>query len=80
MDYEFWTERAIKAIDTQVLPGTKFEVKHLFPGHEWEALSRGERSTFGRYFSDAVKEGRFPDVVRCEEGKNHHNQYIKKTG
>ena len=80
MDYELWTERALKTIETKMLPGKKFEVKHLFPGHEWEALSRGERSTFGRYFSDAVKEGKFPAVVRCEEGKTHHNQYIKKEG
>lgn len=78
MDYELWTERALNAIETEVIPGKKFEVKHLFPGHEWETLSRGERITFGKYFSDAVKEGRFPAVTKCEEGKNHHNQYIKK--
>ena len=77
MDYELWTELAHNAINTKIVFGTKFELKHLFPGHEWEALSRGERSTFGRYFSDAVKAGRFPTVDRCEDGKNHHNQYIK---
>ena len=80
MDYEIWSERARNAIDTKVVPGRKFEVKHLFPGHEWESLSRGERISFGKYFSDAVKEGRFPNVTRSEEGKNHHNQYIKKEG
>ena len=78
MDYELWTARAQKAIETEIVSGKKFEVKHLFPGHEWESLSRGERITFGKYFSDAVKEGRFSAIVRCEEGKNHHNQYIKK--
>ena len=78
MDYELWAEKARTAIDANVISGKKLEVKHLFPGHEWEALSRGERITFGRYFSDAVKEGKIPNIVRCEEGKNHHNQYIKK--
>ena len=78
MDYELWTARAQKAIETEIASGKKFEVKHLFPGHEWEALTRGERITFGKYFSDAVKEGRLPAIVRCEEGKNHHNQYRKK--
>lgn len=77
MDYEIWTERAVKAIETQVAPGRIFEVRHLFPGHEWEALSRGERSMFGRYFSDAVREGKIPMIARWEEAKNHHNQYIK---
>jgi len=78
MDYESWMERAKKAIETEITSGRKFEVKHLFPGHEWEALSRGERSSFGRYFSDAVKEGRIAMIEKCGEGKSHHNQYIKK--
>lgn len=78
MDYELWANRALKAIASDVIPGKKFEVKHLFPGHEWEALSSGERRMFGKYFSDAVKEGRIPDIKKCEESKNHHNQYIKK--
>lgn len=77
MDYELWAEHALIAINTKVTVGTKFEVKHLFPGHEWEKLSRGEKTTFGRYFSDAVKEGRFPTIKKCEEGKTHHNQYLK---
>lgn len=77
MDYELWMERACHALETQVAVGRKFEVKHLFPGHEWETLSRGERITFGKYFSDAVKEGKVPTISKCEEGKSHHNQYIK---
>lgn len=78
MDYELWMERACHALRTQVAVGSKFEVKHLFPGHEWESLSRGERITFGRYFSDAVREGKVSTIFKCEEGKSHHNQYIKK--
>ena len=78
MDYEYWMKRAELSIENEIQPGRKFEVKHLFPGHEWEALSRGDRSSFGRHFSDAVKENRLTCVERCENGKTHHNQYIKK--
>lgn len=80
MDYEQWMKRAELAIETEIQPGKKFEVKHLFPGHEWEDLPKGDRTSFGRHFSDAVKEGRLTNVVRCENGKSHHNQYIKKEG
>lgn len=78
MDYEQWMKRAKLAIETKIQPGKKFEVKHLFPGHEWESLSRGERSRFGLYFSEAVKDGRLDCIEKCGEGKSHHNQYIKK--
>ena len=78
MDYEQWMNRAEMAIKLEIITGSKFEVKHLFPGHEWEALPKGERINFGKYFSDAVKEGRLISVERCENGKTHHNQYIKK--
>lgn len=80
MDYELWMERAQKAIEAEIQVGKKFEVKHLFPGYEWEALSKGDRINFGKHFSDAVKDGRLPTVERCEQGKSHHNQYVKKEG
>lgn len=78
MNYEEWMERAKQTIDTEIQVGKKFEAKSLFPGHEWDLLSKGERSSFGKIFSNEVKEGRVPCVERCEEGKSHHNQYIKK--
>lgn len=78
MDYEQWMERAKEVIDGQLQIGTRFEVKSLFSGHEWEALSKGDRTGFGRYFSNAVKEGRLVGVDRCENGKARHNQYIKR--
>lgn len=78
MDYEHWMKRAELAIKNDIQPGRKFEVKHLFSGYEWEALSRGDRTSFGRHFSDAVNEGRLACIERCENGKSHHNQYRKK--
>ncbi|MBQ6420685.1 MAG: DUF1413 domain-containing protein [Clostridia bacterium] len=78
MDYKNWMLRAIEIIDNEIKSGQRFEVKQLFPGHEWEALSRGERSNFGKLFSEAVREDRIPTIEKCGEGKTHHNQYTKK--
>ena len=77
MNYEEWLEKANTIIESKIQSGKSFEVKQLFPGHEWEKLSRGDRIGFGRYFSMAVKEGRFPSIEKCGEGKTHHNVYIK---
>lgn len=78
MNYEEWCAKAVRAIETQIIPGNVFEVKHLFPGHEWLTLSPSDRRIFGRYFSAAVKEGRIENVERCEDGKARQNQYVKK--
>lgn len=78
MDYEVWMELAKRAIEANIQVGQKFEVKNLFTGYDWEQLSRGERSSFGKYFSGAVKDGRLPMVERCEENRNRHNQYVKR--
>lgn len=78
MDYEQWLQRAKHTIENEIQPEKKFELKSLFPGHEWEALARGERTGFGSYFSTAVDEGRIEHVKKCENGKSRHNQYIKR--
>lgn len=80
MDHEKWMEQAKETISTQIRPGSKFEVKQLFPGHEWDALSKGERISFGRYFANSVGDGKIENVVRCENGKTRHNRYIKQLG
>ena len=69
MDYEQWLQKAKETIDRQISPEEKFEVKELFPGHEWNTISRGERTGFGSYFSRAVVEGRLKSVIKCENGK-----------
>ncbi len=74
-----WMDMAKRAIEEKIQVGQKFEVKNLFAGYDWEQLSKGERSSFGKHFSDAVKDGRLPMVERCEESKNRHNQYVKKS-
>lgn len=77
MNYEEGLQRAQYEIERSIHVGEKFELKSLFLGHEWETFDNGERRTFGAYFSRAVKEGRVKNVQKCENAKNHHNQYIK---
>lgn len=55
MDYEVWMELAKRAIEASIQVGQKFEVKNQFTGYDWEQLSMGERSSFGKYFSGAVR-------------------------
>ena len=78
MDYEEWNAKAVQAIESKIVPGNIFELKHLFPGHEWLTLSGNDRRNFGRYFSAAVKDGRIKNVERIENGKARQNQYVKK--
>ncbi len=46
LDYEQWMYRAKNTIENKIQSGRKFEVKYLFPGHEREALSKGDRINF----------------------------------
>ncbi len=77
MNYDEMLMQAIKTIETEIKPGERFESKNLFPGHQWNSLSNGDKRGFGQYFSAAVKDGRLNSVVKCGEGNTHHNQYIK---
>lgn len=64
-------------IEKEVEPGTVFESKSLFGGVEWEALEKGDRIGFGRYFANAVRNGVVQNVVRLERAKNNHARYMK---
>ncbi len=77
MDYEKWFDGALVVINHKLPVGRVFEAKHLFPAHEWEQLSAGEKKSFGRYFSSAVREERVPNVTHTEKGKAGQNRYIK---
>lgn len=80
MNHEEWMALAKETITTSIQPGIKFEVKQLFPGHKWDALSKGDRISFGRYFANCVSDGRIKNVARCENGRTRHNRYIKQSG
>lgn len=77
MDYIQWLEKAKKIIETDIEYYKVFELKSLFPLHEWEKLKNGEKRTFGRLFSTEVREGRIQTVIRVGEGKSKHNLYKK---
>lgn len=77
MDYEKWLKKGLKNIDIEIKPNKPFELKELFIGVGWEQLSKGERISFGRYFSVAVNEGRIPNIIKIEKGKNNHTRYKK---
>ena len=77
MDYKKLLDYAKNFIENEMKPGTIFESKSLFEGVEWESLEKGDRIGFGRYFSNAVKNGRIKNIVRIERAKNNHARYIK---
>lgn len=78
MDYRRWMAIALTSIESNVAEDNPFEVKDLFEGHQWKALTRGNRIGFGRYFANEVKEGRVPGVIGLERGKDNHSRYIKQ--
>lgn len=77
MDYESWLKRGLKNVEFNIKPNMPFKLKELFIGTEWEQLTKGERISFGRYFSMAVDEGKIPNVIKMEKAKNNHNKYQK---
>lgn len=77
MNYEEWLKKGIQNIETEIEPEKVFELKELFIGFGWEQLSKGERISFGRYFSAVVKAGKIPNIVKVEKGTNNHTRYKK---
>lgn len=77
MDYEKWFNDAKNRI-AMLQSGAVFEVKNLYEGTTWNKLTAGEKKSFGRYFSNQIKDGILPDVYKNGEGKTHHNKYIKR--
>jgi hypothetical protein len=70
-------KKAEECLRKTVKTGKKFKVRDLFESVEWEELTKGERIQFGREFSNAVKEGRFPTIERIQKADNNHTQYMK---
>lgn len=76
MDVNAWIQRAIEEVE-QLSSSKKFEVKDLFNGFEWQTLSKGDRIKFGKFFKGEVIDGRVPNVVFLDRGKNNHSKYQK---
>ena len=62
----------------QLSVGKEFELKNLFLEIEWEALSKGNRIRFGKYFKNEVLDGRVSEIEYVDRKKNNHAKYIKK--
>lgn len=77
MDYDTWLKEAKQYINTNIQYNEKFIIKNLFNGNQWETLSKGERISFGRYFSELVKTEKINGVKKIERKANNHSQYIK---
>lgn len=77
MDYNNWIERAKECVKT-LRVGTKFVVKDLFQGTEWNDLSTGEKLSFGKYFKNEVLIGKIPSVEYTGKLKNNSASYIKR--
>lgn len=80
MNHEEWITRAKNTIEQKLPVGASFELKQLFPGHEWEALSKSDRISLGIRFSKCINDGDLPNVTRFGNGKTRHNRYIKQAG
>lgn len=77
MDYEKWTNKAKKIITSKISANETFELKELFCGAEWNQLLPAEKRSFGRYFSNEIREGRISGVVSVGENKAKHKVYKK---
>ena len=76
MNIEFWMGKARESIK-QIQPGTKFVVKELFEGYEWNSLPKGDRLSFGRSFKNAVDNGQFAGVKHIGKRPNNSAEYLK---
>lgn len=76
MDMNFWMQKAQVAIE-KLAPSYIFVLKDLFDGIEWNTLEKGERTTFGKTFKNAVKNGDFPNVIFVGKAQNNSSKYQK---
>lgn len=77
MNNEEWMEKARAAIEKCSANAT-FTLKDLYPENEWNALSKGDRIQFGKFFCNEVGDGRVPGVVRTNEKGNSPANYRKQ--
>ncbi len=76
MDYEKLFQNACQKI-LQIPMDTKFCVKDLFLGVEWEQLKKGEKLYFGRYFKNMVENKKVEQVEFLKKAENNSAVYVK---
>ena len=77
MDLNFMTERAKKCIREKIVVNQTFELSDLFERCEWNVISKGNRSHFGRTFKNDVLDHKIPEVQYIGKNANNHAMYIK---
>ncbi len=77
MDHNELLSKATKQL-CNISANKVFFVKDLFLGAEWNALGRGDKLGFGRYFKTAVMNGSVPNVEYIGKADNNSAQYKKK--
>ena len=77
MDYDIWLNKAIMKIG-ELDYNTKFVLKDLFSGIEWNKLARGEKTNLGRKFKENVDKKAMPNVIVIDSPKGTSTTY-KKT-
>ncbi len=76
MDFDEWMEDAISSV-AQLPRGTPFTLKNLFEGCHWNALSKGDRLKFGKYFKNQVIMNVVNGVVYVDTPSGKPAQYRK---
>ena len=77
MDTAAWIKLAIERMCEKRPDSPPFELKDLFTGDEWNVLSVGEKTTFGKVFASEVRAGNIEGIRFAPIGKNgRHNKYV----
>lgn len=77
MDTSAWINLAIERMCEKEQNSLPFELKELFTGDEWNTLTTGEKSMFGKVFASLVRKGEIEGIRFAPIGKNsRHNKYV----
>lgn len=77
MDYDIWLNKAIMKIG-ELEYDTKFILKDLFSGIEWNQLARGEKTNLGRKFKENVDKRIIPNTIVIDSPKGTSTTYKKQ--
>lgn len=77
MNNDEWMERAQATIASRTA-NNEFMLKDLYSENDWNALSKGDRIQFGKFFCNEVGDGRVPGVVRINGKGESPARYRKQ--
>lgn len=74
-DYEQLLEQTLQSISKSP-KGTLFSVKDTFEGTIWNALEKGDKVGYGRFFKNQVNTGKVKGVKYIGKAANNSAQYL----